>query len=134
VTREIADDNPVKNGGEIPAEFQETVMDMADTLESVDSRLSSVENRLNRVEVESGEGALDLQGKILNALPTDEENDPENADEWAATVPEVASHVKAELETVETVLDELAETTGSVNRYFGEPHHDGRHEYYYRRA
>lgn len=134
VQREIADENPAKSGGEIPDELQETVMEMADTLESVDSRLSSVERRLSRVEVESDEGALDLQGKVLNALPTDEGKDTDNADEWAATVPEVASHVKAELETVETVLDELAEETGSVKRYFGEPHHDGRTEYYWRRA
>jgi hypothetical protein len=134
VQREIADENPAESGSEIPAGFQDTVNEMADTLESVDSRLSSVERRLSRVEVESDEDALDLQGKVLNALPTDESKDTENADEWAATVPEVSSHVKAELETVEAILDELAEETGAVQRHFGEPHHDGRTEYYYRRA
>jgi hypothetical protein len=133
VQRELADENPARSGG-ISDEVQETVLNMADTLDSIDSRLSDVERRLSRVEVESDKDAVDLQGKILNALPTDESKDTENADEWAATVPEVSSHIKAELDTVETALDELAEETGAVVRHFGEPHHDGRTEYYYRRA
>lgn len=136
VQRELADENPAMKGGSggMSDEVQETILNMADTLDNIDSRLSDVERRLSRVEVESGGEALDLQGTVLNALPTDENKDTNRADEWAATVPEVASQVKAEMEAVETVLDQLHEETGAVRRHFGEPHHDGRTEYYYRRA
>jgi len=131
VQREIADKNPVKSGGELPAEFQETVMDMADTIESVDSRLSSVERRLSRVEVGSDEDALELQGRILNALPTDEDKDVMELTERAMNIPEITSVVGSDKETVENVVDQLAEETGTVQRrYGGEP----AQKWYWRRA
>jgi len=135
VQRELADSNPALGGGNdgVSAEVEETILEMADTLESVESRLSDMNRRLSQIEAESGR-AFDLQGAILSALPTDENKDIDSADEWAATVPEVASKVEAEMETVETELDRLHEETGAVRRHFGEPHHDGRVEYYYRRA
>jgi len=135
VQRELADSNPALGGGNdgVSAEVEETILEMADTLESVESRLSDMNRRLSQIEAESGR-AFDLQGAILSALPTDENKDIDSADEWAATVPEVASQVEAEMETVETELDRLHEETGAVRRHFGEPHHDGRVEYYYRRA
>lgn len=131
VQREIADENPAKEGGEMPAELQEAVMSMSDTLDSIDSRLSSVERRLSRVEVESDEDALDLQGRILNALPTDEGKDDTRLPKWAMNVSEVTSIVGSDEEMVEQVLDQLAEETGTVQRrYGGEP----AQKWYYRRA
>lgn len=67
-------------------------------------------------------------------MPTDESKDTDRADEWADTVPEVASKLNSKMETVETVLDQLHEETGAVRKQFGEPHYDGRTEYYYPRA
>jgi uncharacterized protein (DUF342 family) len=136
VQRELADSNPALEGENAgtSAEVEETVLEMADRLESIDGQLSDVSRRLSQVEAESGARAFDLQGAILSALPTDENKDIDSADEWAATVPEVASQVEAEMETVEQELDRLHEETGAVQRHFGEPHHDGRVEYYYRRA
>lgn len=130
VQREIADENPAKSGGELPTDFQETVMDMADTIESVDSRLSSVERRLSRVEVESDEDALDLQERILNALPTDRGKDDTELSKWAMSLPEVTSVVGSDKETVENVLDQLAEETGTVQRRYGG---ESAQKWYYRR-
>lgn len=131
VQREVADENPAKGGGEMPADFQETLMGMADTLKSVDSRLSSVERRLSRVEVNSDEDSLDLQGQILTALPTDEDKDDTELSKWAMSLPEVTSVVGADKENVEKVLAQLTEETGTVQRrYGGEP----AQKWYYRRA
>lgn len=135
VQREIADENPGKGGdGSISGELEDTILDMADTLEGVDSRLSSVEKRLSKLEVESDEGTYELQGQVLNALPTDSGENPENFEEWAASVVDVAAQVNEDIEVVNDVLDELAEETGAVVREFGSEYLDGYGVYYYRRA
>jgi Arc/MetJ-type ribon-helix-helix transcriptional regulator len=133
VQRELADSNPALEGENAgtSAEVEETVLEMADRLESIESQLSSVERRLSRVEVESDEDALDLQGRILNALPTSEDKDIGLTDKWAMTVPEATSLVGSDEDTVASVLDQLAEEMGVVERrYGGEP----AQKYYYRRA
>ncbi|MDZ5810267.1 hypothetical protein U4E84_02710 [Halorubrum sp. AD140] len=134
VQREVADENPAKESGGIPAELQDTVLQMADTLEGIDSRLSSVEKRMSKLEVESGEGAYDLQGDVLQSLPTDEGKDLDDGEQWAAKVGDIAAEVGVEEETADSVLEELADEMGSVQRYFGEPYGDGRSTYFYRRA
>ena len=134
VQREIADENPIRGGnGEIPTELQESILSMADTIDSIDSRLSSVQRRLNKLEVESGEEALDVQQRILQVLPTPPEGqetpigerataEQSDIQKWAASVPEVASQVNADTETVEKVLEQLSEETGIVQcRIGGEP-------------
>lgn len=135
VQREIADENPAKGGdGGISGELQDTILDMADTLEGIDSRLSSVEKRMSKLEVESDEDTYELQGQILNALPSDSGKDPENFEDWAATVADVAAQVNEDIDVVNGVLDELAEETGAVVREFGSEYLDGYGVYYYRRA
>ena len=128
-----SDDAHVPNEDERIGELIESVNQMHDTLETMQTRLSTLEH-----DSEVTEG-FDMQKAVLSFLPTPPESAlvpnpdlPENGeaedhdskgshvyhdadfDEWAATPEEIAGHLGAEEDDVKEALERLLRVTGLV--------------------
>jgi hypothetical protein len=108
------------------------------TLRQIQTGLSDLEDRMSAIEsVGQAEASYDLKKAVYQVLPSDDElqspiatvseiPEPENPDDLGVmTARDVAQAIGADVAEVEDTLDELAETTGQVQR--SDTNHGGNH-------